>query len=132
VVLLALADDLAAARLATQAAVQRNGWVPARAAWFVESRAAQALVVFVIRTRRVPFVRSRPSRPLLLTTLAVVLVGLALPYSPLASILGFRSLPWLFLVILSVLAVTYLGLAELGKAYFYRREATQLKPSPTA
>ena len=103
-----------------------------RSGWFVESLATQALVVFVIRTRRVPFVRSRPSRPLLLTTLAVVLVGLALPYSPLASILGFRSLPWLFLVILSVLAVTYLGLAELGKAYFYRREATQLKPSPTA
>jgi Mg2+-importing ATPase len=46
-----------------------------RSGWFVESLATQALVVFVIRTRRVPFLRSRPSRPLLLTTLAVVAVG---------------------------------------------------------
>jgi Mg2+-importing ATPase len=91
-----------------------------RSGWFVESLATQALVVFVIRTRRVPFVSSRPSRPLLVSTLAVVLVGLLLPYSPLAHTLGFRSLPWLFLAILAAMAATYLALAELGKAYFYR------------
>jgi Mg2+-importing ATPase len=92
-----------------------------RSGWFVESLATQALVVFVIRTRRVPFVRSRPSLPLLVTTIAVVLVGLALPYSPLAHTLGFRTLPWLFLVILAAMTGTYLALAELGKSYFYRR-----------
>jgi Mg2+-importing ATPase len=93
-----------------------------RSGWFVESLATQALVVFVIRTRRVPFFKSRPSRPLLATTIAVVLIGLALPYSPLAQLLGFRSLPWLFLVILAAMAATYLVLAEAGKAYFYRRD----------
>jgi Mg2+-importing ATPase len=91
-----------------------------RSGWFVESLATQSLVVFVIRTRRIPFFSSRPSRPLLATTIAVVLVGLALPYTPLAHALGFRSLPWLFLVILAAMAVTYLSLAELGKSYFYR------------
>ena len=93
-----------------------------RTGWFVESLATQSLVVFVIRTRRVPFFHSRPSRPLLGTTLAVVLVGLVLPYSPLARTLGFRSLPWLFLVILIAMTVTYLALAEIGKSYFYRHE----------
>jgi Mg2+-importing ATPase len=91
-----------------------------RSGWFVESLATQSLVVFVIRTRRVPFFHSRPSRPLLLTTIAVVVIGVLLPYSPLAHALGFRSLPWLFLVILAAMAATYLALAELGKAYFYR------------
>ena len=94
-----------------------------RSGWFVESLATQSLVVFVIRTRRVPFFHSRPSRPLLITTLAVVLVGLGLPYSPLAHALGFRSLPWLFLVILMAMTATYLGLAELGKSFFYRYSA---------
>ena len=91
-----------------------------RSGWFVESLSTQALVVFVIRTRRVPFVRSRPSRLLLATTLAVVLVGLLLPYSPLAHTLGFRKLPALFLVILATMTATYLVLAELGKAWFFR------------
>jgi P-type Mg2+ transporter len=89
--------------------------------WFVESLATQSLIVFVIRTRRVPFFHSRPSRPLLIATLAVVLVGLLIPYSPVAGALGFRALPWTFLVILIGMAATYLGLAEIGKAYFYRR-----------
>jgi Mg2+-importing ATPase len=89
--------------------------------WFVESLATQSLVVFVIRTRRVPFFHSRPSRPLLITTLAVVLVGLLIPYSPVAGALGFRTLPWAFLAILVGMAATYLGVAEIGKARFYRR-----------
>ena len=97
-----------------------------RSGWFVESLATQALVVFVIRTRRVPFVRSRPSRPLLATTLLVVAIGMALPFSPLASVLGFRTLPPLFFGILVGMIATYLALAELGKAWFFRRSRPPL------
>jgi len=84
--------------------------------------ATQSLVVFVIRTRRVPFFSSRPSRPLLGGTLAVVAVGIVIPYSPLAHVLGFRPLPLLFLAILAALAATYLALAELAKSYFFHSE----------
>jgi Mg2+-importing ATPase len=79
--------------------------------------------VLVIRTRRVALFSSRPSRPLLATTLAVVLVGLVIPYSPLAHVLGFQSLPLLFLGILAAMAVTYLAIAEVAKSYFFRHEA---------
>jgi Mg2+-importing ATPase len=98
-----------------------------RSGWFVESLATQALVVFVIRTRRSPFFRSRPSRPLLLTTLLVVAVAMAIPFSPAASTLGFRPLPLGFLAILGAMIVTYLALVEVGKRYFYRhsRDATR-------
>jgi P-type Mg2+ transporter len=96
-----------------------------RSGWFVESLATQALVVFVIRTRRVPFFSSRPSRPLLLTTLAVVALGIAIPYSPVAHVLGFRPLPLLFLAILAGMAATYLALVEAGKAFFFRHELTR-------
>ena len=103
-----------------------------RSGWFVESLATQSLVVFVIRTRRVPFFHSRPSRPLLVTTIAVVLIGLALPYSPLAHTLGFRSLPWLFLVILIAMTATYLALAEVGKSYFYRHAGGSVPASSSS
>jgi Mg2+-importing ATPase len=97
--------------------------------WFVESLATQSLVVFVIRTRRVPFIRSKPSLPLLASTLAVVLVGLLLPYSPVAHLLGFEPLPALFLAILAVMAVSYLALVELGKwAFFRARSSPQADP----
>ena len=79
--------------------------------------------MFVIRTRRVPFMRSRPSRPLLATTLAVVAIGVALPYSPLAHLLGFTPLPWDFFLILAAMIAVYLVLVELGKAWFFRAAA---------
>ena len=59
--------------------VFHSGPAQFRSGWFVESLATQALIVFAIRTRRIPFFRSRPSLPLTLTTVAVVLVGAVLP-----------------------------------------------------
>ena len=94
-----------------------------RSGWFVESLCTQALVIFVIRTRRIPFFHSRPSRPLLFATLAVAAVAIAIPYSALAAPLGFVAPPAPFLGILGVMIVTYLGLVEAGKWVFYRRFA---------
>jgi Mg2+-importing ATPase len=90
-----------------------------RSGWFVESLATQTLVIFVIRTHRVPFVRSRPSMPLLIATLTCAIVGAILPFSPLADLLGFRALPASFLAILILMIGTYLALVELAKRYFF-------------
>ncbi|MEU0049091.1 magnesium-translocating P-type ATPase [Streptomyces sp. NPDC006309] len=92
-----------------------------RSGWFVESLATQALVVFAIRTRRVPFYRSRPSRPLLFSAVGVVSVGAALPMSPLAGPLGFQSLPLRLVLALVVMVVLYLVLIEGAKHVFYAR-----------
>jgi P-type Mg2+ transporter len=100
--------------------VLHAGPVEFRSGWFVESLATQTLVIFVIRTRRMPSWRSRPSRPLLLTTLACATVGVLPPFSPLARLFGFTALPPLFLGILVGMVAVYLALAELGKAWFYR------------
>lgn len=89
--------------------------------WFVESLCTQTLVIFVLRTRRVPFWRSRPSSPLLMTTITCVVVAVAIPFTPLAGSLGFTSLPVTFLLALAVMVVTYLALVETAKRWFYGR-----------
>ncbi|MCW5802121.1 MAG: magnesium-translocating P-type ATPase [Deltaproteobacteria bacterium] len=82
--------------------------------WFVESLATQTAVIFVIRTAGNPL-RSRPSAPLVLTTLAVIAVGCLLPYSPLAHGLGFEPLPAGYFAFLAGTVVTYLVLVEVVK-----------------
>jgi len=89
--------------------------------WFVESLATQTLVIFVIRTRRVPFFKSSPSRPLLIATLSCAVLAVAIPYvGPLARLLGFQALPLSFLAVLAVMIITYLALAQVGVALFFR------------
>jgi P-type Mg2+ transporter len=90
--------------------------------WFVESLATQCLVIFVIRTRRIPFYGSRPSRPLLFATLACAGIGTALPFTPLGRAFGFAPLPAAFLGILVLMVATYLVLVEVGKRRFFRAE----------
>jgi len=96
------------------------GHVEFRTGWFVESIATQTLVVYVIRTRRVPFFRSRPSLPMLLVPTGAALVGAILPYTGLANLLGFTPLPTVFFLILFGMVVVYLFLVELAKTRFYR------------
>ena len=90
--------------------------------WFVESLATQTLVVFVIRTAGNPL-SSRPSRPLLISVLAVVAVAILLPYTPLGILLRFSPLPVSLLGTIAILAITYLLLVQAVKSWFYRRHA---------
>ena len=100
-----------------------------RSGWFVESLATQTLIVFVIRTRRVPFFRSRPSRPLLVSVIAVVVVGALIPQSPLNDPLGFAPLPLAFFAVLVAFVVAYLVCVEIAKYFFFKVHATTI-PQP--
>ena len=102
-----------------------------RTGWFVESLATQTLVVFVIRTRRVPFTRSRPSLPMLVLPIACALVGAVLPLTPLADTLGFTPLPVELFAILVALAVAYLLLVDTVKRSFYARWEQAAPPART-
>jgi Mg2+-importing ATPase len=88
--------------------------------WFVESLVTQTLVLFVIRTAGNPL-RSRPSIPLTLSVVAVISVALALPFSPLASLLGFVPLPPAYFAFLAVVVCTYLLVVEVAKRPLFRR-----------
>jgi len=96
--------------------------------WFVESLATQTLVLFVIRTAGNPF-RSRPSLPLAITTMLIVLLGIVLPVSPLARVFGFTPLPAMFFLFLSGMVITYLFLVEIVKRRLMRRRRIHLRPS---
>jgi Mg2+-importing ATPase len=91
-----------------------------RTGWFVESIATQTLVIYVIRTRRVPFFKSRPSTSMLLVPVGAAMVGAILPYTGLAHLLGFTPLPTTFFLLLFGMVVVYLLLVELAKTQFYR------------
>jgi Mg2+-importing ATPase len=93
-----------------------------RTGWFVESLATQVLVIFIIRTRANPL-KSRPHPALVVTSLAVVAIAVILPFTPLASVLGFTPLPLRFIALLFGLTAIYLALVEIVKRWFYRRLA---------
>jgi Mg2+-importing ATPase len=88
--------------------------------WFVESFWTEVLVIFVIRTRRIPFIRSRPGKWLTILTLSAVAFGTVLPFTFLGSFLGFVPLPSEFWVLLVLMVVTYLLLVDAGKVFFYK------------
>jgi Mg2+-importing ATPase len=93
-------------------------------AWFVESICTQTLVIFVIRTRVVPFYHSRPNRLLAASTILIVAIACILPFTPLGSLFGFVPLPASFFAVLAGLVISYLIIVELVKRWFYKKYAS--------
>lgn len=89
--------------------------------WFVESLFTQTLIIHVIRTNKIPFIESRASKALILTSLTIVAVGAWLTVSPLAPILGFVALPSLYWPLLAAMLLTYVILTQVVKVWFVRR-----------
>jgi Mg2+-importing ATPase len=89
--------------------------------WFVESLLTQTLVIHVIRTNRIPFLQSRSSWPVLFTGVAIMAIGIALPFLPLGHYLGFSPLPPLYWPIIAATMLCYLLLTQGVKMWLLRR-----------
>lgn len=89
--------------------------------WFIESIATQILIVFIIRTKRVPFFRSKPSIFVFASTIGVVVFAWLLPYTPIGKLFSFSPLPPEILLIIVGIVGAYLLATEVVKSVFYRR-----------
>jgi Mg2+-importing ATPase len=101
-------------------------WDPARASlfqtgWFVESLLTQTLIIHVIRTNRIPFLQSRASWPLMLTSAAIMAIGVWLPFSPLRESLRLETLPPLYWPLLVLTLVCYVLLTQGAKVWLLRK-----------
>jgi Mg2+-importing ATPase len=89
--------------------------------WFVESLLTQTLIIHVIRTNRLPFIGGRASRPLTLTSLLIMAIGVWLPFSPFASALGFVALPPLYWPLILLTLALYVVLTQFVKMWLLQR-----------
>ena len=89
--------------------------------WFVESLLTQTLIIHIIRTNKLPFLQSRPSGFLLATSLVIIVVGIALPYTLPGRYLGFTALPLLYWPYLAATLFGYVLLTQTAKAWLLRR-----------
>ena len=81
----------------------------------------QTLIIHIIRTNKIPFLQSRASLPLVVTSTLIMIFGMYLPYSPLAASLGFTGLPELYWPLLLCTLLCYVVLTQIVKVVLLRR-----------
>jgi len=89
--------------------------------WFVESLLSQTLIVHMIRTRRIPFIQSRASWPVMLLTFTIMAIGVAIPYTALGAKIGLIPLPWHFYPWLIAMLLCYCILTQFIKQWYMRK-----------
>jgi P-type Mg2+ transporter len=95
-----------------------------RTVWFLESLGTQTFIIFAIRTKRVPFWRSRPSTYLVISSILVVMTGIVITLTPVGDLFGFvpLAIPYFFLI--AVLIGMYIVVVEIVKKQFYHKDGS--------
>lgn len=91
------------------------------AGWFVESLWSQTLVIHMIRTPGIPFVKSRASWQLTTLTTLGIAVGTIIPYTFFGKALDMVSMPAIYFPFLIVIIILYMILVTLLKKVFIKR-----------
>jgi P-type Mg2+ transporter len=89
--------------------------------WFIESLLTQTLIIHVIRTNKIPFLQSRASWPLIVTSAIVMAIGIWLPFSPVAEWLHFEPVPGTYWPIVVGILLSYIVLTQIVKMWLIKR-----------
>lgn len=92
------------------------------AGWFVESLCSQTMVIHIIRTAKIPFINSRASGAVILSTIIAITVGIAIQYTSIGRALQMVSMPimyfgWLIVILLCYIIVAS-AIKEVYKKYY--------------
>lgn len=89
--------------------------------WFIEGLLSQTLVVHMLRTQKIPFIQSRATLPVMLTTVVVMAVGIYIPFSPLGTMVGLVPLPMSYFPWLVATLLSYCLVAQGMKRFYIKR-----------
>jgi Mg2+-importing ATPase len=99
-----------------------------RTVWFLESLCTQTFIIFAIRTTRVPFYKSHPSRLLVISSILVVLAGIAITFTPAGGLFGLIPLTLPYFLFIGAIVAMYIVVVEIVKKSFYRHPANHVSP----
>ena len=89
--------------------------------WFIEGLLSQTLIIHMIRTRKIPFIQSWATAPVIALTSAIMAIGVALPFTPFASAFDMVPLPWQYFPILIAILVAYCALTQAIKVWYIKK-----------
>ncbi len=88
--------------------------------WFIEGLLSQTLIVHMIRTRKIPFIQSRASWLVMITTFSIMAIGIYVPFSPLGAHVGMVHLPWQYFPWLFAILLSYCMLTQFLKGAYIK------------
>lgn len=96
------------------------------AGWFVMSLWSQTMVLYALRTEKLPFIQSNPSVPFFLVTMLGIVVGTIVPFTELGTSIGLASLPGNYWIGLAITLVAYIALVTVVKNWYVKSHGNLL------
>ncbi len=88
--------------------------------WFILGLLSQTIIVHIIRTGKIPFIQSRPSVTLFLSTVSITIIGMIIPFTKFGTYMGLVPLPKIYLLWLAIIMAAYIAVTEVVKRIYIK------------
>lgn len=89
--------------------------------WFLESMWTQVLILHFLRTRKIPFIQSKPSIPVIITTITGIMAFTAVTFTQAAPFFGLTQLPYWYFLYLLIIVILYMLLTTIVKVFYQKK-----------
>ncbi len=89
--------------------------------WFIVGIISQTFIIHVIRTHKIPFVNSRASKQLNISTISIIIITLIIGFTDVAMIFDLVKMPYIYILWVIGLMAVYLSLAQILKKYYIKK-----------
>ena len=89
--------------------------------WFAFGILSQTLIIHMIRTSKTPFIKSKSSKQLLISTSVIVLITLIITFSDISTIFDLTRLPLIYLAWMALLMIVYVLFIQIYKKFYIKR-----------
>lgn len=89
--------------------------------WFIVGIVSQTLIVHMIRTRKIPFIESRASTPLMVMTFVIIAIGIMIPFTGFGTYIGLVPLPANYFFWFIGIILAYSILTQVAKNLYIKK-----------
>lgn len=88
--------------------------------WFSYGIVSNLIGMHIIRTAKIPFIESRASVPVVITTILLMFVAIIIPFTPLGSMIGLVGIEAKFIIMIFIVSFLYCIIASIAKKIYLR------------
>ena len=89
--------------------------------WFLESMWSQVLILYSLRSKKIPFIQSKPAKPVILVTIIGIILFTIMTIIPIGRFVGLTKMPLSYFAFLLLVVLLYISLVSIAKSWYVKK-----------
>lgn len=82
---------------------------------------SQVLILYSLRSKKIPFIQSKPAKPVILVTIIGIILFTIMTIIPIGRFVGLTKMPLSYFAFLLLVVLLYISLVSIAKSWYVKK-----------